>query len=138
VRIFYDTNVILDLLADRPGFADMSARAVSIADAAGNIGFMSALSVCDIVYIMRKCMPSDDIGFRLRALEEVLHVVDVTRSHVMTAFGSGMPDYEDAVQANCASTAAADVIVTRDPSGFVGAKIRVMSPTEFLEFAQSA
>jgi len=137
VRIFYDTNVILDLLADRPEFADKSSRAVSVADAAGNLGFMSALTVCDIVYIMRKCMTPDDVGFRLRALEDILHVVDVTRAHVMSAFGCGMPDYEDAVQANCAAASAADVIVTRDPSGFSGAKIPVMSPSEFLESVKS-
>jgi len=137
MRIFYDTNVILDLLADRPGFADTSARAVSIADTAGNRGFMSALSVCDIVYIMRKCMAPNVIGMRLQALADILHIVDVTGTHVMSAFGCGMPDYEDAVQANCAVAAAADVIVTRDPVGFAGAKIRVMSPVEFLESLKS-
>jgi len=138
MRIFYDTNVILDFLADRSGFAEVSARAVSVADAPGNHGLMSALSVCDIVYIMRKCMTPDVIGIRLRALADILHIVDVTETHVMSAFGCGMPDYEDAVQANCAAAAAADVIVTRDPVGFAGAKIRVMSPAEFLVSVKSA
>jgi len=132
MRVFYDTNVILDLLAKRPDFFEASARAISVVDETENSGFMSALTICDIAYILRKSMSQDELGGRLLELESILQIVDLTRTHVMTAFVSGMSDYEDAVQSCCAESVDADVIVTRDLTGFAGSKIRALTPDQFL------
>ena len=133
MRIFYDTNVILDLLANRPGFADDAEKAIDCASHDGNKGLVSALTVCDIVYILRKAMPREEVGRQIKALQNVLEVIDVTGRSVVDAFDSALPDYEDTVQYLNATAAKADVIVTRDKDGFVGADIRVCTPREFLE-----
>ena len=133
MRIFYDTNVILDLLANRSGFADDAEKAIDCASHDGNKGLVSALTVCDIVYILRKAMPREEVGRQIKALQNVLEVIDVTGRSVVDAFDSALPDYEDTVQYLNATAAKADVIVTRDKDGFVGADIRVCAPREFLE-----
>jgi len=133
MRIFYDTNVILDLLANRPGFADDAERAIDLAGQARNTGLVSALSVCDIVYIMRKSMTLQETGQRIKALREQMEIVDVTGACVVDAFDVAVADYEDTVQCLCATTANADVIVTRDKQGFAGATIDVVSPRELLQ-----
>ena len=133
MRIFYDTNVILDLLANRSGFADDAEKAIDCASHDGNKGLVSALTVCDIVYILRKAMSREEVGQQIKALQNVLEVIDVTGRSVVDAFDSALPDYEDTVQYLNATAAKADVIVTRDKDGFVGADIRVCTPREFLE-----
>ena len=47
-------------------------------------------------------------------------------------------DFEDAVQAGCAVECGADVIVTRDKTGFEDAGIPAYTPTELLERHTSA
>lgn len=138
MRIFYDTNVILDLLADRPGFADDAEKAIAYSNRAGNVGLISALTVCDIVYILRKAMTLREIGQSISMLRRNIEIVDVTGKAAVVAFETASSDYEDTVQYLSAVAAKADVIVTRDKTGFVGAKVVVCTPQEFLEQAQYA
>ena len=135
MRIFYDTNVILDLLASRPGFADDAEKAIGRADFIDNRGLVSALTICDIVYILRKSLTWQEIGQHIKALQDILEIVDVTGDSVINAFDATVTDYEDTVQYLCAKAAKADVIVTRDKDGFVGDDIRVCTPQEFLKIA---
>lgn len=133
MRIFYDTNVILDLLANRLGFADDAEKAVDCAGHVGNKGLVSALTVCDIVYILRKSMSIEEVGRQIKALQGALEIIDVAGRSVIDAFDVAVSDYEDTVQYLSAKAAEADVIVTRDKDGFAGADIRVCTPGEFLE-----
>lgn len=135
MRIFYDTNVILDLLANRPGFADDAEKAIECAGRANNRGLVSALTVCDIVYILRKTMTRQAVGQQIKALQDIVEIVDVTGVSVVDAFDVAVSDYEDTVQYLNAMAASADIIVTRDKNGFAGAKIKVCTPQEFLENA---
>ena len=47
--------------------------------------------------------------------------------------GADHPDFEDSLQIAVALSWGADVIVTRDKTGFVNSPIKVLSPAEFLE-----
>ena len=132
MRIFFDTNVILDLLANRSGFADDAEKAIDCAGHDGNKGLVSALTVCDIVYILRKSMSRDEVGRQIKAMQDVLEIIDIAGRSVIDAFDVSVSDYEDTVQYLNATAANADVIVTRDKDGFAGADIRVCTPREFL------
>jgi len=136
MRIFFDTNVIIDLLANRPGFADNAEKAIEFADRTGNVGLISALTVCDIVYILRKTLTLREIGQRITLLRRFVEVIDVTGKTAIEAFESAGSDYEDTVQYLSAVAAKADVIVTRDKTGFVGAKVAVYTPQEFIQQAK--
>ena len=132
MRIFYDTNVILDLLANRPGFADDAEKAIDCASHEGNKGLVSALTICDIVYILRKSMSRVEVGRQIKTLQDVLEIIDIAGKSVIDAFDVAVSDYEDTVQYLNATAANADVIVTRDKDGFAGADIKVCTPREFL------
>ena len=43
-----------------------------------------------------------------------------------------LPDFEDTLQIAAAQSWGADVIVTRDKTGFANSPIKVLSPDEFL------
>lgn len=135
MRIFFDTNVILDLLADRPGFADDAEKAIDCVGRDGNVGLISALTICDIVYILRKSMSWEEVGRQIKALQDVFEIIDITGRSVIDAFDVAVSDYEDTVQYLNAKAAQTDVIVTRDKDGFIGADVRVCTPREFLENA---
>ena len=60
-------------------------------------------------------------------------VAPVNRKVLDAARFSGMPDFEDAVQAAAAQDFGIDIVVTRDKTGFSNSGLRVFSPEEFLE-----
>ncbi|MCV3214250.1 PIN domain-containing protein [Plectonema radiosum NIES-515] len=62
----------------------------------------------------------------------LMQVCTVDGSILSAAISSSLPDFEDAVQLACAISENLNAIITRDPKGFVGATVAILSPSEFL------
>lgn len=132
MKVFLDTNVIIDVLTAREPFFRDSQRVVDYCERHSESGFLSSLTFCTAAYVLRKFVGKDELPNKLKTLRKIFDVLPVTKGSVDWAIDSQMPDFEDAMQYECASVAKMDVIVTRDKSGFVGAGIPVLTPTEFV------
>jgi len=100
-------------------------------------GLVSALTFSTVAYVLEKAVGAASALELIRGFRKAVSVSPVSAESVDWAILNNARDFEDAMQYESAMSAGADVIVTRDPSGFVGAKIPVMSPTEFLESVKS-
>ena len=54
MKVLIDTNVILDVLCSRQAFLDASEKVFKLCEVKKLTGYISALSIPNIVYIMRK------------------------------------------------------------------------------------
>ena len=54
MKVLIDTNIILDVLCNRKDFASDSAMVFKLCEVEKIKGYISALSIPNIVYIMRK------------------------------------------------------------------------------------
>lgn len=128
---FVDTNVILDMLADREGFAD---AASAIFDAAGRNEIrlsICALSYSTIYYILRRFIGREKALQSLRELSKCVSILPVNQTVIQMALHSNFPDYEDAIQYYCArQDSTIDGIITRNLKDFKLSKIPVLSPKE--------
>ena len=128
---FVDTNVILDMLADREGFAD---AASAIFDAAGRNEIrlsICALSYSTIYYILRRFIGREKALQSLRGLSKCVSILPVNQTVIQMALNSNFPDYEDAIQYYCArQDSTIDGIITRNLKDFKLSKIPVLSPKE--------
>ena len=133
MRLFLDTNVLLDVLMSREPYVEHSAKVLSVCATGNAQGLFSALSACDMVYILRRTGLVEAVAkSRVMLLAGTIGMTDVDVSSVADALRGNGPDFEDAVQALCAKRADADLVITRDKTGFVGATIPALTPTEFL------
>jgi len=131
MRVFVDTNVIIDVLARREPFYALSRSVLDYCkDGRGN-GMVSALTYANVAYVLRKYAGFDQMLSGIRSLHQLLETTPMSDSTVRFAIESGNRDFEDAMQYESALAGRADIIVTRDPDGFVGSEIRVVSPDEF-------
>ena len=89
---------------------------------------VSDLSICTMVYLVRKQLNRSQLRTMLDNLQKHLSIVPVGPD----AIANFAEDFEDEVQYRAALAAGADIIVTRDKPGFVNAAIPVMSPPELL------
>lgn len=132
MKIVLDTNVVLDVLANREPFAD-EAEAVLNAAAYGRVeAAITANTVTDIAYLLRKSLPGSAIKTALLGLMELLDVVEVNYERCVEAFDLPMSDYEDALLSCCAAKWGAEYIVTRNLKDFVGSPVKALTPGEFL------
>ena len=126
-----DTNIIVDALSKRDGYEN-SLRLIKHCELKTVYGFVSASTVTDVVYVLRKYISPSLVLDTVQTLLLVIDVADTTKDDIILAFLSTMRDYEDAVQASCAIRTNADYIVTRNLKDFEDSPIRAISPKEAL------
>ena len=86
MRIMCDTNIILDVLLDRPPFAENSCGVLALCEARKLEGFVSASAVTDIFYLVRKQTHSTELAYRaIGKLLEIVKVCGVTGEAVGVA-----------------------------------------------------
>jgi len=134
-RIFWDTNVLLDILLRRePFFA--SAAELWLKTEAGELeGLVSIPSLTTIFYLIQRSADRRTARSALRTLCRVLDVVGSPAEVAALALDGGRKDFEDAVQYHTAVLAGADCVVTRNPRDFPSAReggIPVLTPEELL------
>ena len=135
MKIFLDTNVLLDYLLDRSPFADDAEEVVGVCTENGNLGAFSTLTACNMVYIMSKAIPRKDAEALVLQVAKLIGMTVVETEDIKSNLGAEHPDFEDAVQISAAVRWGADVIITRDKRGFTGSPLKVMTPAEFLNDA---
>lgn len=136
MKIVLDTNVVLDVLTDRKPFAAASAKVMTMAESAAVRAAITANTITDVAYLLRKHLGDKEaVKTALHGLLNVLEVLTVTGEDCARALELPMPDYEDALLAECARTWEADYIITRDPKGFAKSPVRAVSPEAYLKLS---
>lgn len=131
-RLFLDTNVLLDVLEGRPAFVGESLRVLSLAKSLRAEADVSALSLSDITYILRKSDQDRVLRF-FGELRTAIGIAAVGGGEVDRALASGMADFEDALQWQAAQSWKATHFITRNTSDFpAGEGPVVVAPADYL------
>lgn len=132
MKILVDTNVVLDIVLERQPFFAQSAQVLKTALQANIQLYITATTVTDLYYIVRK---AKDKALALNFIKELLDFVDVTavdKSVILQALQVDMNDFEDAIQASSAKNADIDIIVTRNEADFINSNLIIHTPETFL------
>jgi predicted nucleic acid-binding protein len=138
-KIFLDTDVALDHLADRQPFAEYAHRLFALAETGELMACLSSLSFSNLYYILRKLKGHDDALVLLRKLKLLVRVSAVCEGEIQSALSSSFKDFEDAIQHFAAKTeGSVNAIITRNKADFSASEIPVLSPDEFLAKRETA
>jgi predicted nucleic acid-binding protein len=131
MRLFIDTNVVMDYLAARKPFFAAAEKVISMGDIEGCELCISSLSFTTLFYILRKQKNREELLQLLDWLQEVMVVVSVGSDEINNAIHSDFSDFEDAVQYYAAIACGAERIISRDRTGFANSSIPVVTPEDF-------
>jgi predicted nucleic acid-binding protein len=131
-RVLFDSDVLLDVLAQRQPFVVASAQALNRMTQPQVQGYVSGHTVTNIFYILRRQVGSAVARELLSRLFQHLHVASVTDEVIRIALQSSITDFEDAVTSEAANAAGVEVIVTRNTPDFAVSSIPAVLPEEFL------
>lgn len=138
-NLFLDTNVIIDVLADRRPFSVSSSKLFDYADNGKTSLYISALSYSNIYYIIRKSCSHKVMISLLRDLEAITLTLDVTKQIISKSFNSNFKDFEDAIQYNTAlSNKKVEAIITRNPKDYKNSDLSVFTPDEALKIIENS
>ena len=131
-KIFLDTDVALDHLADRQPFAEYAHRLLSLAETGDLTVCLSSLSFSNLYYILRKLKGHADALALLGKLKLLVHVSAVSEAEIQSALSSSFKDFEDAIQHFAAKAeGGVSTIITRNKTDYASSEIPVMSPDEY-------
>lgn len=108
-----DTNFILDVLCNRPDFLENSLKIWKLCEVKKIEGYISALSIPNIVYILRKELTPQKTMEIISRLMTIFEVAELRSSDLKNAAEMCLNDYEDAVQMCCAKRIKASYIITK-------------------------
>ena len=148
MKVFIDTNVIIDFLEKRAN-AEYAKELLKLSEDESQYECISSASVTDMLYIVTKTMLAqnklqpDDVRLtnadvkasarnRLEKLLSLFHILSVTETSIRKAFALKWKDTEDALQYVVAKENGAECIITNNKSDFETTDIKLMTAQEFL------
>jgi len=133
LRLFIDTNIIIDLVADRKPFSNSAYVLFKEAKLNRWKLFTSSNSILTTFYILEKQLNSNDANRAIETILNRIEIQDLTKKDLILAIKSKTEDLEDASQIECANKIGkVNYIVTRDKKGFKNSIIDILSPDELI------
>lgn len=132
MKLFLDTNVLIDFILERPQFYQPAAMIVSYA-AEHRINLcVSALSMVTANFIcVERCkMPLELYRRKVDFLRRFIEISSVDSTDIYNSYDSQWKDFEDGVQYYSAVRIGAEYIVTRNAKDFEDDGIKVISAEE--------
>lgn len=131
-RVLFDSDVLLDVLAQRQPFVVASTLALNTVTQGQVQGYVSGHAVTNIFYILRRQIGTEAARELISRLLQRIQVASVTDDVIRQALQSPVTDFEDAVTSAVANAAGLEAIVTRNTSDYSASSVPAMLPEEFL------
>jgi predicted nucleic-acid-binding protein len=134
LNLFLDTNILIDLLADRKPFSNSAYIIFKEANFNRWNIHTSSSSIITTFYILENNISAKKATQAITTILARLSIQDLTKTDLLAALKSDTNDLEDASQIECANKIQGiDYIITRDKKGFKHSRISVLHPDELVE-----
>lgn len=115
MKILIDTNIILDLIQSREPFSENASKIINSCVKKENEGYISAHSLSDIFFILRKDKTVKERKALILNLCSFFTVIPEDKNfYTAVCQNNNWDDLEDGLQMKCADFEKLDYIVTRD------------------------
>lgn len=132
-RVFVDTNIIVDLIADRQPFSKFAIEIFEKAERNEVQLFTSSHSIATTHYLLKKYLEEKKLRDVIYNVLEYIQIIAIDQDIIKKGLKSKHKDFEDALQMLCAyNIEKLDYIVTRNIKDFKDSEIPVFPPDELL------
>lgn len=133
-KLFIDSDVVIDFFTDREPHANPASELFELNEQGFVTLYLSAVSINNIYYIIRKFLGHKKSIEVIEALTEMTEIVGTTKTEIIQALKNDFSDFEDSIQYSSAITIKGlDAIITRNIKDYRNSSISVMTPLNFLK-----
>jgi predicted nucleic acid-binding protein len=138
IKVFIDTNVIVDLIADRKPFSKDAIELFSLGERKKIKLYVSSQSILTTHYLLKKYIAENQLREIIDELIDFVTIIPSTKELIKKGLQSKYKDFEDGVQLLSAeSIDKMSCIITRNIKDFKESNIMVFSPDKFIEYYKS-
>lgn len=133
IKLFIDSDIILDLLAERKPYYIHAARLFTLIDQNKITAYTSPLIFANLHYLLKKQTTNLLALKSLRKLKTFINILPIDERVIEQSLDSGFNEFEDAIQYFTAVNNGITLIITRNKVDYKRSKIDVMTAEEFLK-----
>lgn len=136
-KLFIDSDVVIDFFTDREPHANPASELFELNERGSIVLYLSAVSINNIYYIVRKFLGHRKSLEVVEALTEMTQIIGTIRNEILQALKNDFSDFEDSIQYSSALTInGLDAILTRNTKDYKNSIIAVMTPLNFLKMRE--
>ena len=132
MKIFLDSDVILDFLLDRQPFSDDIAQIIEHSLNSDLQLCVSPITITNLNYIIGRLQNKKQAHLKTKKILQLVNVEIVCESTIIKAVTSRFKDFEDAVQNFCAVESNHSIILTRNNKDYKESELGVLNPSEYV------
>ena len=133
IKFFVDSDIILDLLAQREPHYIHAARLFTLIDQNEVVAYTSPLIFANLHYLLKK-QTSNLLALKsLRKLKTLINILSIDERVIEQSLNSEFNDFEDAIQYFTAVNNGITLIITRNKTDYKRSKIDILTAEEFLK-----
>lgn len=133
-KLFIDSDVVIDYFTDREPHVNPASEIFELSETGDVELFLSAVSVNNIYYIVRKYLGHKKTLGIIELLLEMTDVVGTSKQELIQALQNNFKDFEDSIQYSTAlKVEGLDAIITRNVKDYRTASVPVLTPLNFLK-----
>lgn len=138
MKLFIDTNVIVDLIGEREPFCVDAIKIFALSEKKKVKLYVSSQSIITTHYLLKKYISEKKLREILDELTDFVTIIPSTKEFLKKGLKSKHKDFEDAIQIISAeSIDSVSHIITRNIKDFKDSSVEVLTPSSFIEAYQS-
>ncbi len=138
MRPLLDTNVLVDVALSRPGLHEASGATVAWCLNNPGTGLLAVHSLATFSYLVGRAAGPAKAREFIADLMEGTDIARLDNAEVKRALTFPMKDFENALIAAAAESAAATHIVTRNTADFRRSPVKAVTPEDFVRLTAKA
>lgn len=131
MTVFFDSDVLIDLLLERYPFVDEITELLILLNSQPKL-YTSVLVAANIHYIIQRAHDKKYADLQLELLLKKINLLDVTALAFRNAQKSNFKDFEDGIQYQCCLENKIDYIITRNTKDYSTSSIPVFKANEMI------
>ncbi|MEH2371598.1 PIN domain-containing protein [Nostoc sp.] len=133
MKVLLDTNIIVDIALERQPYITNSETVLAFVEQGQIEGYISASTISDLYYLIRKQKGRDLTIEFLRQIVRFCQIATVNQAVITMALTANFRDFEDAIQYSTAVLNQLDAIITRNPQDFTAITPRILTPEQLIQ-----
>ena len=132
-NVFIDTNVLMDIFANREPFVSNSLKIYTLGVDKKIKLYSTSNTIITLHYLLKRLISEEKIRMALDEITRNIEIIPIDGTIIKKSLKSSHKDFEDAIQITAAqSINAMSCIITRDLKNYKFSEINVFTPDEFL------
>ena len=136
-KVFIDSDIILDVLADRGDFFEAAAEIFDLGFEKKLDLYTTAVVLANVFYILRKKHGIEKSKGQLKKLRLVIKILQINEKIVDHVLSSNFGDFEDGLQYFSAKENQIPVLITRNVKDYKEKDLIIMTAEEYLKVMMS-